>query len=679
MAEEKKRKSFTRKNEFLKDSRDILTEMNDNISRYNQGLKEATNFTQKMTENNAKIVENAIKLNQEGALSGKQTKAVADLSKQIVEGSIDEVKSKRMQNDLEKKLKVAQDKKFTKQANGLQLQLNMLKDMDEQRVIEKQIQDKKEAQNQALGAADKLTGGMASNLKQGLDSIMKMNPAVAVLAVTLAATVALLTGFNDQQKAIGDEFGKFGVNEFRNELAGARTEFTRMGLEANEALTSAKALSMEFGVGFDESIALTDSIGNIAKSTALGTSEAAKLVGLFTEIGGLSEQGAENLAKQTESLAVANGVAPSVVLKDIAANSETFAKFSGDGAEGLARAAIQARKLGVEFADIANAAEGLLDFQGSLNKEVEASVLLGRNLNLQKARELALTGDLEGFQTEILKQVGSQAEFDKMNVLQKKALAEATGLTVQQLSKMVSKEKEAVTLQGALSKQKISDIIPEETITATAALLAQFQALSMELAASFGPAINFTLSIFSGLASAIQQTIGLGPALVGLLVAIKGKAMALAIANAASAVATFFKGASLASLATGGFTMPLFAGIAAGAVTAMLMSINKAKSVGDLGIDPNGGPIVASPTMGGVFQGKKGDGLSMGPEFGVNGDTSAGTIVQTDTSALESKQNETNVLLTGVLNTLDGALSGPRPALARAMGSATGDAVNGMA
>jgi len=114
MAEEKKRKSFTRKNEFLKDSRDILTEMNDNINRYNQGLKEATNFTQKMTENNAKIVESAIALNQEGALTGKQTKAVADLSKQIVEGSIDEVKSKRMQNDLEKKLKVAQDKKFDK-------------------------------------------------------------------------------------------------------------------------------------------------------------------------------------------------------------------------------------------------------------------------------------------------------------------------------------------------------------------------------------------------------------------------------------------------------------------------------------------------------------------------------------------------------------------------------------
>jgi len=46
---------------------------------------------------------------------------------------------------------------------------------------------------------------------------------------------------------------------------------------------------------------------------------------------------------------------------------------------------------------------------------------------------------------------------------------------------------------------------------------------------------------------------------------------------------------------------------------------NGVQQVGDLGMDPNGGPIVASAQMGEVFQGKKGDGLSMGPTFGRNG------------------------------------------------------------
>ena len=55
---------------------------------------------------------------------------------------------------------------------------------------------------------------------------------------------------------------------------------------------------------------------------------------------------------------------------------------------------------------------------------------------------------------------------------------------------------------------------------------------------------------------------------------------------------------------------------AAGGLFAMF---NKATSVGDMGIDPNGGPIVTSPQLGGVFQGKKQDGLSMGPTMGTSG------------------------------------------------------------
>ena len=51
----------------------------------------------------------------------------------------------------------------------------------------------------------------------------------------------------------------------------------------------------------------------------------------------------------------------------------------------------------------------------------------------------------------------------------------------------------------------------------------------------------------------------------------------------------------------------------------------------------------------------------------------------TDTSALESKQNQTNEKLERVAAVLEGALSGPKPALARAMGGAVGDSVGEMA
>ena len=94
----------------------------------------------------------------------------------------------------------------------------------------------------------------------------------------------------------------------------------------------------------------------------MATSEAANLVGMLTATQGLSAESAMNLSKQTVALAKANKVAPDAVLKDLAGSAETFAKFSDGSADGLMRAAIQARKLGTNIDSIAKSAESSLDF-----------------------------------------------------------------------------------------------------------------------------------------------------------------------------------------------------------------------------------------------------------------------------------------------------------------------------
>ena len=57
----------------------------------------------------------------------------------------------------------------------------------------------------------------------------------------------------------------------------------------------------------------------------------------------------------------------------------------------------------------------------------------------------------------------------------------------------------------------------------------------------------------------------------------------------------------------------------------------------------------------------------------------AGAAGGGNTINLENKQNETNSKLERVAAVLEGALSGPKPALATAMGSSVGDSVDGMA
>ena len=68
--------------------------------------------------------------------------------------------------------------------------------------------------------------------------------------------------------------------------------------------------------------------------------------------------------------------------------------------------------------------------------------MIGRQLNLNRARELALANDQAGLLKEIVKQVGSEAELNRLNVIQRKALAESLGITVSELQKLAGGEVE---------------------------------------------------------------------------------------------------------------------------------------------------------------------------------------------------------------------------------------------
>ena len=111
--------------------------------------------------------------------------------------------------------------------------------------------------------------------------------------------------------------------------------------------------------------------------------------------------------------------------------------------------------------------------------------------------------------------------------------------------------------------------------------------------------------------------------------------------------------------------------MAVAGIAAMVAGVAKARSAGDM-ISPAKGQTQISTKEGGLFNMSKNDDILAGP--GLAGATGGGTTIN-----LENKQNETNSKLERVAAVLEGALSGPKPALARAMGSSVGDSVEGMA
>lgn len=238
-------------------------------------------------------------------------------------------------------------------------------------------------------------------------------------------------------------------------------EFGNMGLSVAQRITAigdsfsvmaAIGLSDTKGVieGMVESYgnlnALTsdqiDHVGHLAKEMGVTGQEAFALVDAFSKMPGETMETASNTLDFANHLAKANGLAPGKLTKDMAKNTETMALFSAKGAKGFATAAVELHKMGVEIGTASKLALGLLDFESSINKQMEASVLLGRQINFDKARELALSGDLEGSTKEVLKNIGGMGEFERMNVLQKQALAEATGMTVEEMQKAIDAQQE---------------------------------------------------------------------------------------------------------------------------------------------------------------------------------------------------------------------------------------------
>ena len=414
----------------------------------------------------------------------------------------------------------------------------------------------------ALTDADSIFGGMGATIKSALS-----NP--------LAAAAAILATFNDQQETIAKQFGGIGVKDFRKELAGASQNFVRLGLSSEDAQSSISQIANDFGIGVSESSKLSENVARIAASTGMSVEDSTKLVGLFTQTQGLTGQQAEDLLLGTRQLAKANNVAPDKVLSDIAADTEVFARFSKDGGENLLRAAVQARALGINLSTVAKAADGLLDFQNSLNAEIEASILLGREVNLQKARELSLNNDIEGLQKELVKQVGTEAEFNKLNRIERDALARAMSMEVSEIQKLVSNQKEQKTLQGEINRLTAENEIPEDTITGVAEILADFKSIGMQLAESIGPSLNSVLKLIAGITGALAETKLLLPAIGILLGAMVTKSAVLFALQAGATYASAVK-----FLGIGGLAALLAAPLVIGGLVGGVMSVASAKEGG---------------------------------------------------------------------------------------------------
>ena len=294
---------------------------------------------------------------------------------------------------------------------------------------------------------------MASKAGGFLKHMKKVGPVAGGVLLITGLLVKALKFASAITDALGKQFGVMGTSggEFQKNMQQASIDVISLGKGTSDVVTLVDTLSKDFGITLDSASRLPDQILDTAVALGLSTDESAKLFGTLMTIGNLTADQAEHLAESTYQLARQNNVNPNAVMKDIAESAETIAKFGADNLESITKAAIKARQLGLNLSTVDSIADSLLDFQTSLTSEIEASVMIGKDLNFQKARELALSGDLNGMMENVTKQLGGQAEFNKLNVLQRKSLAKSLGLEVKQMEKLISAQDKSIVQQKSFN------------------------------------------------------------------------------------------------------------------------------------------------------------------------------------------------------------------------------------
>jgi hypothetical protein len=567
-------------------------------------------------------------------------KSIADSAESVskeLENSLDkQVNSNKRAQDLSKHYQTVLN--FVNKQNlsskiGLGLSTILLKI---KRNITDEDQERIDAIGKQLGMTISVKGATEKLKKELSDStnyIKASNLALAGAASIFAGLVGVAVKFGASIDKIGETFGSLSVmgKDFQTDLLASSVEATKLGGGIEDVAAITNTLASNFGMSVDEAATLSSKVFDTSKAIGLSGDEAANLFGTLMQTANLSADQAESLAEGAFQLARQKGVAPSAVLKDIAGSAEEIAAFTKDGGDNIADAAVQARQMGLSLSTTAKISEGLLDFESSIANEMEASIMIGKQLNFQKARQLALDGDIAGATKNIVDQVGSEAEFNALNVKQRQSLAKSVGVSVAEMAKLVSGS-EKLTLSGAMASSSFGDLLGEEGISRVSSLMNNFKALGATLVNELGPTVetligNFTkfiekgngLEIIKGVIHGIGGALTLVannlPTIIGLMVAFKAASLGAAIANSIA-------GISAVAAATLGVGVPIFLGVLAAGIASAKMAVPKAQvgisgfSGGEIMVGESGPERVSLPRGSNVTGAEHTRQMTQGQNFG---------------------------------------------------------------
>jgi hypothetical protein len=296
---------------------------------------------------------------------------------------------------------------------------------------------------QAMGAGVKALG---PSLKAALGPLALISLAVEAVQMLVGAMFEAdkrVTALSRNLQISKEEAQ--GIDEYFKSIKGNLETQYNLTKEIYQAQAELSELSATSTLYSKETL---DAQIQLTKEFGLQAQDAANLNKLFITNDEVATDALDTAAKTTSQFFKQTGILFSerkLLEQASKISGQLLVSFKGSTAE-LIKAVAQANKLGITLDQAKGISESMLDFEQSISAELEAELLTGKDLNLDRARGLSLQGKFAEAAEEALKNVGSLEDFQQMNVIQQQALAKAAGLTVDQLSdaliqqKLVTKE-----------------------------------------------------------------------------------------------------------------------------------------------------------------------------------------------------------------------------------------------
>jgi len=297
-----------------------------------------------------------------------------------------------------------------------------------------------------MEAAGHLAKQLGSNLMKSLGPIALIGLAIEQL---VDAFKAIDSSSGDTAKELGISYKEAqGLSSEMNQVASTSNDI----MNSTEGLMKAQSsLNAMFGTSVEFSGEMAKEFDSVQKRLKLSD----EAMGSFTKLGLLNGDSLkENLNTVNLTLLKQNqqnktSFSQKQIQESIGkASAATRLQLRGSTEE-LVKAAVNAKKLGLEIEDLGKTSSALLDFESSIQNEMEAELLTGKELNLEEARRAALNGDNAALAAEMAKQIGTAADFGKMNVLQQESLAKAFGMGREDLAEMLEAQQNQQKLQAA--------------------------------------------------------------------------------------------------------------------------------------------------------------------------------------------------------------------------------------